>query len=53
MYKIVYFSATTLSTIGFGDIHPRSEIEKVFSLSLFIFGCAIWANITSNFLNML
>jgi len=49
----MYFSLTTLSTIGFGDIHPRSDVEKLFSLPLFMFGCAIWANIMSNFLNML
>ena len=52
MTKVVYFSLTTLTTIGFGDIHPRTRIERIFGLPLFIFGVAIFGIIMQNFQNM-
>ncbi|MEM8957931.1 MAG: potassium channel family protein [Pseudomonadota bacterium] len=32
----LYFSATTLSTVGFGDLSPQTQIGKVFTV-LFVF----------------
>jgi len=28
MIKLTYFAFTTLSTVGFGDYHPRSDYER-------------------------
>ena len=40
---MVYFSTTTLSTVGFGDFAPRSNSERVFSCFVLIFGVAIFS----------
>ena len=29
MWALTYFAFTTLSSVGFGDFHPRSNTERV------------------------
>jgi voltage-gated potassium channel len=36
-----YFSATTLTTVGFGDLHPTSDISKIFTVFYVLFGVGI------------
>lgn len=33
-----YFSTTTLTTIGFGDLHPTSDVSKLFTTVYVLFG---------------
>ena len=33
-----YFSTTTLTTIGFGDLHPTSDASKLFTVFYVLFG---------------
>lgn len=40
---LVYFSFTTLSTVGFGDYNPRSDIERLFMAFGLLFGVMIFA----------
>lgn len=40
---MTYFAFTTLATIGFGDIHPRADIERIFGIFVFLFGVAVFA----------
>ena len=37
-----YFAFTSLSTVGFGDYHPRSDLERVVGAIMLCFGVAIF-----------
>ena len=45
----MYFAFTSLSTVGFGDYHPRGNIERVFGAFMLLFGVAIFSYILSIF----
>ena|SRR3989338_2997347 len=34
----VYFSTTTITTVGFGDLHPNSVLSKMFTIVYVIIG---------------
>jgi hypothetical protein len=36
-----YFSVTTLSTVGYGDLHPTSDASRLFTALYIISGVAI------------
>ncbi|MFH1820900.1 MAG: potassium channel family protein [Methanobacteriota archaeon] len=36
-----YFSITTLTTVGFGDLHPTTEISRLFTAIYVLLGVAI------------
>jgi hypothetical protein len=44
-----YFAFTSLSTVGFGDYHPRGDVERIFCAFLLLFGVAIFSYILSIF----
>ena len=44
-----YFAFTTLATVGFGDLHARSDNERMFMAFIFLFGVLIFSIIMSNF----
>ena len=37
-----YFAFTTLATVGFGDLHARSDYERMFMAFIFLFGVLIF-----------
>ncbi|MEY4747783.1 MAG: hypothetical protein RLZZ416_832 [Candidatus Parcubacteria bacterium] len=37
----LYFSVTTLTTIGFGDLSPHTEVGKIFTIAYVIVGIGI------------
>ena len=39
----IYYSMTTLSTVGFGDYHPRSDSERFLACFLLIFGVSVFS----------
>jgi hypothetical protein len=39
----IYFSFTSLSTVGFGDYHPRSDPERLLVAFILLFGVAIFS----------
>jgi hypothetical protein len=47
---MTYFFFTSLSTIGFGDYHPRSNFERYFGAYILLFGVAIFSYIMGNFI---
>jgi hypothetical protein len=53
MLKINYFSFTTLSTVGFGDFNPRSNLERLYMAFGMLLGVAIFSLILSNFMVIL
>ena len=45
-----YFAFTSLSTVGFGDYHPRSNIERLIGAFILMFVVAIFSFIMGNFI---
>lgn len=50
---VVYFMFTTLSTVGFGDFNPKSEIERVLMTFILLIGVACFSWIMSQFIEIL
>ena len=44
----MYWAITVLSTVGFGEIHPRTNGEKIFSLVAELVGCFIFMMLVGN-----
>ena len=39
----IYFAFTTIATVGYCDIHPETEEEKVFGMIIMIVACGFFA----------
>ena len=39
----LYFSVITLTTIGFGDLHPTTDVSKLFTIAYILTGLGIVA----------
>ena len=50
---MTYFSFTSLSTVGFGDIHPHSDAERLFCAFMLTMGVAIFSIVMGNFSEIL
>ena len=53
MIKMVYFSFTSLTTVGFGDLHPKTDFERLFIAFGLMFGVCIFSYLMGTFLEML
>ena len=49
----MYFSFTSFSTVGFGDFHPRSNVERLFCSVVLVGGVIIFSYIMGDFIAML
>lgn len=49
----MYYSFTSLTTVGFGDYSPRSEFERILCSAILLFGVAIFSYIMGNFIEIL
>jgi len=45
-----YYAYTSLSTVGFGDLNPRDDIERVFIAFMLLLGVAIFSLVMGNFI---
>lgn len=50
---LYYFSFTSLSTVGFGDYAPRSNLERVIGAMMLMLGVAIFSYIMGIFIEIL
>lgn len=50
---LVYYMFTSLSTVGFGDFHPRSNAERFFCSIILLFGVAIFSYVMATFTDIL
>jgi hypothetical protein len=53
MLRLIYFSFTSLTTVGFGDFNPKSNAERVFIAFGLLFGVAIFSYIMSEAIEMI
>lgn len=53
MVIVLYFSFTTLSTVGFGDFVPRTNDERIVGIFILVFGVAIFSIIMGSFVEIL
>jgi len=49
----MYFSFTSLSTVGFGDYYPVSDNERLWGAFLLLFGVAIFSYIMGELMEMI
>jgi len=50
---VVYFMLTTLTTVGFGDYNPKSEMERIIMTFILLIGVACFSWIMSQFMDIL
>jgi CRP-like cAMP-binding protein len=48
-----YFALTTLATVGYGDLTPQSNLEKIIGILIMILGIALFSYIMGNFNDVL
>ena len=53
MILYIYYSFTSLTTVGFGDISPRSDFERMYIAFGLLFGVAIFSYIMGEFIHMI
>ena len=51
--QVVYFAITSLSTVGFGDFCPRSDLERALGAIMLLFGVAIFSIFMGKFIEMM
>ena len=49
----MYYAYTTLSTVGFGDFNPRSDLERAVCIVVLLLGVAIFGIIMGMFLEII
>jgi hypothetical protein len=55
-YKLIascYFSITTLSTVGYGDLYPVSEYEQLCVIVIMLGGVAFFSFIMGRFIEII
>jgi amino acid permease len=52
-WMVMYFSFTSLSTVGFGDYEPVSDAERLVGAFVLLFGVAIFSYIMGIFIEIL
>jgi hypothetical protein len=48
----IYFSFTSLTTVGFGDFAPRADHERLIGAFMLLFGVLIFSYIMGKFIDM-
>ena len=48
-----YFALTTLSTVGYGDYYPVSNVERIVAVGIMLGGVAFFSYIMGNFIEIL
>ena len=53
MITSAYFSITTLSTVGYGDLFPISKAEKIVGMVIMLLGVAFFSFIMNSFIDII
>jgi hypothetical protein len=51
--KVTYFAITSLATVGFGDLNPRNDYERIMVSIMLLTGVALFSFIMGNFIAIL
>ena len=49
----MYYAFTSLSTVGFGDLSPRNDAERIMVAMILYFGVLLFSYIMSIFIEIL
>jgi hypothetical protein len=49
----MYYIFTTVTSVGFGDYYPKSDLERLFCVMMFLVAGAIFSIIHGQFLEMI
>lgn len=49
---ILYFMFTTLSSVGFGDFHPKNSYERAFTAFILLTGVTIFSYLMGSFIEI-
>lgn len=52
LIRVVYFAITTLTTIGFGDFNPKSEVERIATTLILLAGVCCFSYIMGQFMEI-
>lgn len=49
----LYWTITTITTIGYGDITPQTDFQKIFTMCIMVLGVGFYGYVIGNFTSML
>ena len=49
----IYFSIVTMATVGYGDIHPQTEIGKILALIIIVGGVGTFLGVIASITDLL
>ena len=52
-FMLLYYAFTSLTTVGFGDIHPRSDYERLIIAAFLFCGVIIFSYVSGEFMEIL
>lgn len=52
MIALMYFTFTSLSTVGFGDYHPKNNTERLCCAFILMIGVAVFSSIMGVFIEI-
>ena len=52
-WMLLYYAFTSLTTVGFGDIHPRSDYERLIIATFLFNGVIIFSYVSGEFMEIL
>ena len=50
---ITYYAFTSLTTVGLGDLHPRSNLERLFVTVMLVLGVTVFSYVMKEYIKML
>ena len=50
---MIYYTFTTLGTIGFGDYHPLADEERIFTVCVFLIGVSVFSYLMGVFIEII
>ena len=52
LIRMIYFAITTLTTIGFGDFNPKSEVERIATTLILLAGVCCFSFIMNQLMEI-
>lgn len=51
--RAIYWSVTTITTIGYGDITPKNNNQTIYTMCVMLFGAGLYGYVVGNIANLL